>query len=127
MKNTNILIGSVVVVALAFYFVFFANKQPPSVSTTTQSQIATSQNVPISQKIYSINEVALHKDTSSCWSVINNKVYNLTSWINQHPGGPDFILSICGIDGSSTFNQQHGGQRKPENELSSFYIGDLKS
>ena len=34
-------------------------------------------------------------------------------------------LSICGKDGSSAFNDQHGGQSRPKNELAGFEIGTL--
>lgn len=76
---------------------------------------------------YTMADVAAHASAQSCWSAINGKVYNLTNWINQHPGGPDAILSICGIDGSDAFNAQHGGDRRAQGELSSFYIGNLSS
>lgn len=74
---------------------------------------------------HTLAEVALHKDASSCWSVINNNVYDLTSWIEQHPGGERNILKICGTDGSSAFNGKHGGQENPEDQLNAFYIGVL--
>ncbi len=75
---------------------------------------------------YSMADVATHKDGTSCWTVINGGVYDVTSWINQHPGGPDAILSLCGKDGSSTFTNQHEGQMRPEQELAGFKIGVLK-
>ncbi len=75
---------------------------------------------------YSMADVATHKDGTSCWTTINGGVYDVTSWINQHPGGPGAILSLCGKDGSSAFTDQHGGQMQPEQELASFKIGVLK-
>lgn len=74
---------------------------------------------------YTLAQVAAHNGASSCWSAINGGVYDLTAWINQHPGGPQAILAICGKDGSAAFNNQHGGQRRPANELAGFKIGDL--
>ena len=71
-------------------------------------------------------EVAAHADASSCWSAINGSVYNLTTWIGQHPGGQSAIKSLCGKDGSATFNNQHGGSAPQENRLASFKIGTLK-
>lgn len=68
---------------------------------------------------YTLADVAKHASQSSCWSAINGTVYDLTSWISKHPGGESAILSICGKDGSAAFNNQHGGQRKPEQELAS--------
>lgn len=75
---------------------------------------------------YTMANVAHHNSGSSCWTAINGGVYDVTSWINQHPGGPGAILSLCGTDGSTAFNGQHGGQRRPEQELASFKIGILK-
>lgn len=75
---------------------------------------------------YTLGEVALHKDATSCWTAIEGKVYNLTSWIHEHPGGAKAILSICGKDGTASFNDQHGGQAKPAKELAEFLLGDLR-
>ena len=76
---------------------------------------------------YTLAQVALHNDAKRCWTAINGGVYDVTTWINQHPGGPEAILSICGIDGSVAFNDQHGGQRRPANELAGFKIGNLSN
>lgn len=69
--------------------------------------------------------VAANNDASSCYTVIDGGVYNLTTWIEQHPGGAENILKICGIDGSNAFNGKHGGNEQAKAELSSHYIGDL--
>lgn len=71
-------------------------------------------------------DVVKHNKSSDCWTVVNGGVYNVTSWINEHPGGASAIISMCGVDGSSAFDDQHGGQRSPERELASFKIGNLK-
>ncbi len=70
-------------------------------------------------------QVKQHNSASSCYTAINGSVYDVTSWINQHPGGASAILSLCGTDGSAAFDAQHGGQRRPESELASFKIGAL--
>lgn len=69
--------------------------------------------------------VSENDDASSCWSVINGNVYDLTEWINSHPGGPQRILSLCGADGSASFNSMHQGQSNPESRLQSFLLGPL--
>jgi hypothetical protein len=74
---------------------------------------------------YTMTQVRQHASAASCWSAVNGSVYDLTSWINQHPGGSEAILGLCGRDGSATFNDQHGGQRRPANELAGFRIGAL--
>ncbi len=75
---------------------------------------------------YTMAQVALHNKSADCWSVVNGGVYNLTSWISQHPGGASAIISLCGIDGTSGFMSQHGGQGNPERELALFKIGILQ-
>ena len=75
---------------------------------------------------YTLADVKLHNTSTNCWTTINGSVYNVTSWIGQHPGGSAAIISLCGIDGSSAFNGQHGVQARPASELASFKIGVLK-
>ena len=74
---------------------------------------------------FTLSDVSNHASSSSCWTAVNGNVYDVTSFISQHPGGSRAILSLCGIDGSDTFNGQHGGQRRPASELASFKIGTL--
>ena len=69
--------------------------------------------------------VAEHSSRSSCWSSINGGVYDLTSWIPNHPGGEQAILGLCGTDGSAKFNGKHGGQSKQLSILAGFKIGVL--
>jgi len=79
------------------------------------------------KKTYSFEEVQTHNSKQSCWSAIRGKVYDLTSWISNHPGGEKAILSICGKDGTEAFVNQHGGKDKPEKALSQFEIGELQN
>jgi len=94
---------------------------PPSSTGTAP----TSSPVTTGPKTFTLAQVALHANASSCYSAINGSVYDLTKWIDQHPGGPQRILAICGTDGSAAFNGQHGGQARPASELAGFKIGVL--
>ena len=76
---------------------------------------------------YTAVQVASHASAQSCWTSISGSVYDLTAWINQHPGGASPILSLCGTDGTAAFMQQHGGQGRPASELATFRIGALAS
>lgn len=73
---------------------------------------------------YTLSEVAKHDNASSCWTVVNGSVYDLTLFIKEHPGGSKEILEICGIDGTEKFSKQHGGDSGPKNTLENFYIGE---
>ena len=74
---------------------------------------------------YTFADVQANDSASSCWSVINGNVYDLTGWINSHPGGPSRILNLCGTDGSSSFNGRHGGQSNAESTLAGYLLGPL--
>jgi len=92
----------------------------------TQSTGSTSgTSVTPQPNTFTMADVAQHNDINSCWFVVNGKVYDGTSWIPMHPGGEQAILSLCGRDGTSAFDNQHSGQRRPEQELASLQIGTL--
>lgn len=90
-------------------------------STSAQSSTATTK----SGAKYTLAVVKKHNSPSSCWTVINKNVYNLTQWIDQHPGGPAVIKQLCGRDGTALFTSQHGGQSSPATALANFKIGRL--
>ena len=71
------------------------------------------------------SEIKTHSSRSDCWSIVNANVYNLTSYVKNHPGGASVIENICGKDGSKAFVNQHNTQGKPNNVLSSFLLGPV--
>lgn len=77
-------------------------------------------------KTFTLAEIKTHNTASSCYTTIRGTVYDLTSFIDGHPGGAQNILRICGTDGTSAFEDQHGGRPRPEQILKGFEIGVLK-
>lgn len=74
-------------------------------------------NANLNAKFYTMTDIQAHSDANSCRTTVNGSVYDVTVWINQHPGGKNAILSLCGKDGSEAFGNKHGGQTRPESEL----------
>jgi L-lactate dehydrogenase (cytochrome) len=37
----------------------------------------------------SVSEIDKHAAADDCWIVVNGKVYDLTTFAPEHPGGPD--------------------------------------
>ncbi|RFU26456.1 hypothetical protein B7463_g9891, partial [Scytalidium lignicola] len=52
-------------------------------------------------------EVAKHNSRKSCWVVIKGKVYDLTSFLNDHPGGANSILRYGGKDATAEYELLH--------------------
>ena len=73
-------------------------------------------------------QVSAHNTLQDCWMIISNRVYNLTGYIAQHPGGQNAILNYCGRDGTNAFDTRGGSgthSNNARNLLNGFYIGDL--
>lgn len=129
MKNVILGIIAIVIIGGGYYGYTMWNTYAPEnyvqengtvVNAKTDTIIATTTPT------FSLADVSSHKDASSCYSIIQGKVYDLTLWVNAHPGGSKAILSLCGIDGTSKFIGKHKGEQKFMDILKRFYIGDLK-
>ena len=57
--------------------------------------------------LISMSEVARHNTRNDLWVVIKGKVYNLTSFYKQHPGGKSIILQYAGKDCTPQFEPFH--------------------
>ena len=90
----------------------------PTPSPTPEPEMTT-------QTGYTMAKVKENNSAASCWSVINGNIYNLTQWINSHPGGPSVIRGLCGVDGTASFNGRHRGQGNPTATLASYLLGPL--
>lgn len=47
-------------------------------------------------KMLSAQEVAQHASANSCWVIIAGEVYDVTNFLNDHPGGAGVILRYGG-------------------------------
>ncbi|XP_039166027.1 cytochrome B5-like protein [Eucalyptus grandis] len=75
-------------------------------------------------KSYTKVDVALHNKRTDCWIIIKDKVYDVTSYVEEHPGG-DAILTHAGDDSTEGFfGPQHA--TRVFDMIEDFYIGDLK-
>jgi len=95
---------------------------PKPVASSTPTQKPTPKAEPAG---YTMEKVKSNSSASSCWSVIRGNVYDLTNWINSHPGGSGAIRGLCGTDGSAEFAAKHQGQSNPESRLKGYLLGPL--
>lgn len=73
-----------------------------------------------------MDEVSANDSAESCWAVIDDTVYDLTGWIEEHPGGEGAIEQLCGTDATEAFEGQHAGSEGPEQQLAEMELGDLE-
>ena len=50
-------------------------------------------------KSFSLEDVAPHSSEKDCWLVIHGKVYDVTQFLDEHPGGYDIVVSNSGARG----------------------------
>ncbi|KAK9722390.1 hypothetical protein K7432_002694 [Basidiobolus ranarum] len=58
-------------------------------------------------KLTSALEVAKHNSPESCWLIIHGKIYDLTEFLNEHPGGKKILLKYAGKDATEAFDPIH--------------------
>ncbi|MGJ9407473.1 cytochrome b5 domain-containing protein, partial [Nesterenkonia aurantiaca] len=51
-----------------------------------------------SDEALTMDQVEENDSPESCWAVMDGTVYDLTDWIEDHPGGADRIEGLCGTD-----------------------------
>ncbi|KAK2527715.1 cytochrome b5 reductase 4 isoform X2 [Columba livia] len=53
------------------------------------------------------DELAKHNKKEDCWICIRGFVYNVTPYMEYHPGGEDELMKAAGTDGTDLFDQVH--------------------
>lgn len=75
-------------------------------------------------KYYTLEEIQKHKDSKSTWVILHHKVYDLTKFLEEHPGGEEVLREQAG--GDATENFEDVGHSTDARELSkTFIIGEL--
>ncbi|XP_071723510.1 cytochrome B5-like protein [Rutidosis leptorrhynchoides] len=73
---------------------------------------------------YNRAEISLHNKRTDCWIIIKEKVYDVTPYVEEHPGG-DAILAHAGDDSTEGFfGPQHA--TRVFDMIDIFYIGELE-
>jgi len=49
--------------------------------------------------------VSLHNKVDDAWIIIGKKVYNITNFMESHPGGEDLLMQFAGKDATSAFKE----------------------
>ena len=52
-------------------------------------------------------ELAEHKSRASCWLAVHGKVYDVTPFLEEHPGGAGLLLKSSGGDATAAYESIH--------------------
>ncbi|KAF7147379.1 hypothetical protein RHSIM_Rhsim03G0212700 [Rhododendron simsii] len=75
-------------------------------------------------KVHSFEEVNKHNKTKDCWLVISGKVYDVTPFMDDHPGGDEVLLSATGKDATDDF-EDVGHSDSAREMMDKYYIGNI--
>ncbi len=70
------------------------------------------------EKEYTVEEVSKHNTKNDCWVILKGAVLNVTSFLENHPGGVNSIVNFAGKDASEEFEMLHEDRVIPK------YAGD---
>jgi cytochrome b involved in lipid metabolism len=100
------------------------------VAVTPQSiPQAASQPVPAAgqkERVYTWAEVNTHNRADSSWIVIAGKIYDITSFKNEHPGGIELLQERFGEDATASF-EGVGHSDDARARLQTLYVGRVAS
>ncbi|KAF3322445.1 cytochrome b5 isoform A-like protein [Carex littledalei] len=76
------------------------------------------------KKVLKFDEVAKHNVAKDCWLIISNKVYDLTPFMDEHPGGDEVLLAATGKDATNDF-EDVGHSNSAREMMAQYYVGDI--
>lgn len=78
-------------------------------------------------RIYTASDVTKHTNKGDCWVIRNGKVYNVTEFAADHPGGDDLIFKYAGQDVGEIMkdSSEHDHSQNAYDMLSEYLIGKI--
>jgi len=74
---------------------------------------------------FSVAEVSAHNTEKDCWVIIHDKAYNVSNFLNEHPGGFDLLVDHAGKDATANFDLV-GHTDAAKKVLARLFVGNVK-
>ncbi|KAF9455693.1 FMN-dependent dehydrogenase-domain-containing protein [Collybia nuda] len=76
---------------------------------------------------WTLEQVAPHNSSQSCWVIIRNNVYDVTEFLQEHPGGAQIILKYAGRDATRAYEPIHPPDALDKHLHKSKHLGPIDS
>ncbi|XP_055931483.1 cytochrome b5-like [Argiope bruennichi] len=75
-------------------------------------------------KTFTLEEIAEHQDKKSVWILIHGNVYDVTKFLEEHPGGEEVLLDQAGKNATEAF-EDIGHSTDARELMKQYRIGEL--
>lgn len=76
---------------------------------------------------FTLKEVAKHAAGDSLWIVVDQKIFDVTAYLKDHPGGPAILKGVAGKDCTKEFYEAHEPSRpNVKKVLKKLKVGDVQ-
>ncbi|KAJ5834227.1 Cytochrome b5 [Penicillium robsamsonii] len=74
---------------------------------------------------YTLKDVAAHNTKGDIWMIIHGQVFDLTEYLQDHPGGADALIEVAGTDATADY-EDVGHSEDAREIMQPFLVGTLK-
>ncbi|XP_031977568.1 cytochrome b5 isoform X2 [Corvus cornix cornix] len=74
--------------------------------------------------VFTLEEVGKRNSSRETWLVIHGRVYDVTRFLEEHPGGEEVLLEQAGRDATESF-EDVGHSTDAREMLKQYYIGEV--
>lgn len=135
MKKLTIIIIFVFWLGVSFVAgaAFMNNKNQKQLQQNPSNTLSTAGGQELANQVAGsvtlADKLSEHTSIDNCWLLIEGKIYDVTSYPSQHPGGADELIEYCGRDATEAFATK--GKANPKDHstaahqiLEQFFIGN---
>jgi len=76
------------------------------------------------KRVITLEELKEHNNPKSCWMAIHDKVYDITKFLDEHPGGEEVLLEQSGTYATEAF-EDVGHSTDARELMEDYYLGEL--
>ena len=76
-------------------------------------------------RVMTMEEVSKHNQPDDMWMVLHGKVYDVTMFLEEHPGGSDILIETAGTDVTNQFEEMLHSKIARQ-QTTQFHIGDIE-
>ncbi|CAJ1950483.1 unnamed protein product [Sphenostylis stenocarpa] len=75
-------------------------------------------------KTFTFEEVAKHNHRKDCWIIVKGKVYDVTSFLDDHPGGDEVLVTATEKDATTDF-EDIGHSESAIESMETYFVGEV--